>query len=198
MFKRVSIILAALALFLVAGCSKAPEAEMQNADTAVQAAVTAEAEQYAPQSYQIAMDTLNAAKAAKTEQDSKFALFRSYGKSKQMFIAAQALSEKATTDAQAEKERVRQEVMGMMTQVQAVIDSATVALAKAPRGKGSKADIELIKADLDAVNSGFAAAKADFDGGKFLAAKAKFEAVANKAQGIIAQIEAAKAKKAGK
>ena len=198
MFKRVSIILAALALFLVAGCSKAPEAEMQNADTAVQAAVTAEAEQYAPQSYQIAMDTLNAAKAAKTEQDSKFALFRSYGKSKQMFIAAQALSEKATTDAQAEKERVRQEVMGMMTQVQAVIDNATVALAKAPRGKGSKADIELIKADLDAVNSGFAAAKADFDGGKFLAAKAKFEAVANKAQGIIAQIEAAKAKKAGK
>jgi len=198
MFKRVSIILAALALFLVAGCSKAPEAEMQNADTAVQAAVTAEAEQYAPQSYQIAMDTLNAAKAAKIEQDSKFALFRSYGKSKQMFIAAQALSEKATTDAQAEKERVRQEVMGMMTQVQAVIDSATVALAKAPRGKGSKADIELIKADLDAVNSGFAAAKADFDGGKFLAAKAKFEAVANKAQGIIAQIEAAKAKKAGK
>lgn len=198
MFKRVSIILAALALFLVAGCSKAPEAEMQNADTAMQSAVTAEAEQYAPQSYQIAMDTLNAAKAAKTEQDSKFALFRSYGKSKQMFIAAQALSEKATTDAQAEKERVRQEVMGMMTQVQAVIDSATVALAKAPRGKGSKADIELIKADLDAVNSGFAAAKADFDGGKFLAAKAKFEAVANKAQGIIAQIEAAKAKKAGK
>ncbi len=198
MFKRISIILAALALFLVAGCSKAPEAEMQNADTAMQAAVTAEAEQYAPQSYQIAMDTLNAAKAAKTEQDSKFALFRSYGKSKQMFIAAQALSEKATTDAQAEKERVRQEVMGMMTQVQAVIDSATVALAKAPRGKGSKADIELIKADLDAVNNGFAAAKADFDGGKFLAAKAKFEAVANKARGIIGQIEAAKAKKAGK
>ena len=50
MFKRISIILAALALFLVAGCSKAPEAELQIAETALQAAVTAESEQYAPQS----------------------------------------------------------------------------------------------------------------------------------------------------
>lgn len=198
MFKRVSIVMAALALLFVAGCSKAPEVEMKNADAAMQAAVTAEAEQYAPEAYRIAMDTLNAAKAAKTEQDSKFALFRSYGKSKQSFISAVALAEKASADAATEKERVRLEVMDLITKTQAVIDSATVALEKAPRGKGSKADLEMIGNDLASTTSAFAAAKADFDGGKFLAAKAKLEAVQSKARSIIAEIEAAKAKKAGK
>ena len=198
MLKYFSILLVAVALLFVVGCSKAPEADMQAADVVMQAAMTAEAEQYVPQSYNMALDTLNAAKAAKEEQDSKFALFRSYGKSKEMFIAAKALFEKATTDAQAEKERVRVQVMDMMAKAQTMLDSAVVALEKAPRGKGSKADIELIKNDLESVKIGFAEAKADFDLGKFLAARAKFEAVMGKTQGVMNEIEAAKAKKAGK
>ncbi len=197
MFKRVSIVLAVIALLLVVGCSKPPETEMQNANNAITAAKTAEAEQYAPDAYRIAADTLNAANAAKTEQDSKFALFRSYGKSKDMYVAAQALAEKAVTEAQAEKEKVRLAVMDMLTKAQADIDAATKALDKAPRGKGSKADIELIKADLAGVNTGYAEAKADFDAGKFLVAKGKLETVMAKAQSIITEIDAAKAKKAG-
>ena len=44
MFKRVSLALAALfILALIAGCSKAPEAEMQAANQAIEAARTAEA-----------------------------------------------------------------------------------------------------------------------------------------------------------
>jgi hypothetical protein len=198
MIKRVSLFLAALALLSVIGCSKAPEVEMQNSQTAMQAAAGSEAEQYAPQAYQMAMDTLNAAKAAKEEQDSKFALFRSYEKSKNMFIAAQALAEKAKATAEQEKERVRLEVTDLMTKVQAAIDGATKALETAPKGKGSKADIELIKNDLASVNAGFADAKADFDAGKYLVAKTKYEAVMAKAQNIVSEIEAAKAKKAGK
>ena len=86
----------------------------------------------------------------------------------------------------------------MMTNAQAAIDAATVALKKAPRGKGSKADIEMIRNDLTAVNTAFAEAKAEFDAGKFLASKAKLESVMAKAQAIISEIEQAKAKKMGK
>lgn len=195
MVKRGSLALAIIALLLVVGCSKPPEVEMQNASTAMQTARSAEAEAYAPESFRMAMDTLNAATAAKEEQDGKFALFRSYGKSKEMFLAAQRLMDKAKADGDAEKERVKNEVMNMMGMVQAVVDSATVALDKAPVGKGNKADIELIRADLNQVATSFAEAKADFDAGKFLQSKAKFDAVANKARSIIAEIEAAKAKK---
>lgn len=197
MFKRVSLVFAALAVLLVVGCSKAPEMEMNNATTAMQAAQTSEAEQYAPDAYKMAQDTLAAANAAKTEQDSKFALFRSYGKSKEMFAAAQTLADKAKADADTEKERVRQEVTGMITETQAAIDAATAALAKAPRGKGSKADIEMIKNDLASVTTAFDQAKADFDSGKYLVAKTKLEAVKAKAESITNEIQTAAARKAG-
>ena len=198
MYKRVALVLAAVGLLLVVGCSKPPEMEMQNTDTAMQTARSAEAEQYAPQAYRVAMDTLNAAQAAKQEQDSKFALFRSYGKSKQMFISAQGLADKAAAEARAEKERMRAEVADLITRVQAAVDAATAALDAAPVGKGNKADIELIRNDLASINQGFADAKNDFTAEKFIQAKSKLEAVMNRATGIISEIEAAIAKKSGK
>ena len=198
MFKRIVVIITLLALPLLIGCSKAPETEMQNAQSAIQSAKTAEAEQYAPEAYQMAMDTLNAATTAKQEQDGKFSLFRSYGKSKEMFLSAQALADRAATAAAAEKARVKAEVTALMGDTQTILESAAKALASAPRGKGSKADIELLKNDLAAATTAFEQAKADMQAENYLAAKAKFETVKAKAEGVIGDIEKAKAKKAGK
>jgi hypothetical protein len=200
MTKRVVTTLAVLAmmLLLVAGCSKPPEAEMQAAQVAIDAARTAEAEQYSPASWRTAQDTLNAANAAKQEQDSKFALFRSYGASKDMFVRAQALAEKASADAAAEKERMRVEVEGMLGQAQAALDAANQALAKAPVGKGNKADIELIKNDLNGVGLAFEDAKADFAAGKYISAKSKVEGVMSNVERITNEIATAAAKKAGR
>ena len=199
MFKRVSLALAALfILALIAGCSKAPEAEMQAANQAIEAARTAEAEAYAPAAWRTAQDTLQAANAAKTEQDGKFALFRSYGKSKDMFVAAQQLANAASAAAETEKEKVKQEVIGLLSQAKAGIDAATAALAKAPKGKDTKAELELIKADLDGLTPAYADAEADFNAGKYLTARTKVQGVIQKAQSIVDEIAAAAAKKAGK
>jgi hypothetical protein len=195
MFKRIAIAFIAFALLAFISCAKAPEQEMQKANTAMDAARTAEAEDYAPDAYSMAMDTLNAANAAKTEADGKFALFRSYGKAKALFVQAEALANEAATQAETEKERVKEEVTGLLTQVKAVLDSADLALKKAPKGKGSKADIELIKGDLDAANASYADAQNDFNAGKYKSAKAKLDAALQKAQAVINEIEQAKAKK---
>lgn len=199
MFKRVSLALAALFLLaLIAGCSKAPEAEMAAASQAIDAARTAEAEAYAPAAWRTAQDTLQAANAAKTEQDGKFALFRSYGKSKDMFVGAQKLANTASAAAETEKEKVKQEVIGLLAQAKAGIDAATAALAKAPKGKDTKAELELIKADLDGLTPAYADAEADFNSGKYLTARTKIQGVIQKAQSITDEIAAAAAKKAGK
>jgi hypothetical protein len=198
MVKRVSIVLGVLVMLFIVGCSKPPEAEMSAATTAMDAAKAAEADQYAPDAYRMAQDTLQAAQEAKVEQDGKFALFRKYGKSKEMFVSAKSLADKAAADAAAETERVRQEVMAMMTDVQAALDQADQALKKAPRGKGSAPDIELMKNDLLNATNVFTEAKADFDAGKFLVARTKLEAAKNQAMKVVADVEAAKAKKAGK
>jgi hypothetical protein len=198
MLKRIALVIAALTLLAVmVGCSKAPEAEMQNANAAMEAARLAEAETYAPEFFRAAQDTLNAASAAVQEQNSKFALFRSYGKAKEGFVAAEQMFNNTVTEAAAGKERVRVEVEQMLVVVKAVVDSTNMALAKAPRGKGSKADIELIKTDLTAVQAQLAEAEADFTGGRFMVAKSKLEAVAQRAHAIMDEIAVASGKKVG-
>lgn len=170
---------------------------MAAAKAAVDAARTAEAEQYVPQDFRMVSDSLNAANAMKTEQDSKFALFRSYGKSKEAFVRVEGLGNQVVEKAKAEKERVRQEVMGMMTNAKTMIDSANVALEKAPKGKDNKADLELIKNDIMGLSSAYTEAEADFNGGKFLVAKGKFQSLMQRTQSIMSEIEAAVAKKGG-
>jgi hypothetical protein len=198
MYKKIAVVLALFALLVFIGCAKPPEQEIQKANTSIEAARAAEAEEYVPESFQVAMDTLNAANAAKQEADGKFALFRSYSKAKALYVSADALAAKAVQDAAAEKERVKQEVAGLLTQAKAVLDSANAALAKAPKGKGSKADIELIKNDLAAAQASFDDANNDFNAGKYKVAKAKVEAAMQKSQAVIDEIAAAKAKKMGK
>jgi hypothetical protein len=193
MFKYVITIISLCALLAITGCGKPPEQQMQSAEAAFDQADQAETETYAADAYQMAMDTLNAAKAAKEEADSKFALFRSYGKSRELFVRAEALVKDAEASAQAEKARVQQEVSGMMTDVKAALDQAADALSKAPRGKGSKADIE-----LNAANVAYEEAKMDFEAGRYMAAKTKLQAIKNKAQSITDEIAKAVAKKAGK
>lgn len=195
MYKRIAVVFAVFALLVFIGCAKPPEQEIQKANSAMDAAKAAEAEEYVPESFQAAMDTLNAANAAKTEADGKFALFRSYSKAKALYVSAEALANKAAQDAAAEKERVKQEVSGLLTQAKAELDSANAALAKAPKGKGSKADIELIKNDLAAAQASFDDGNNDFNAGKYKIAKAKVEAAIQKAQAVKTEIEQAKAKK---
>jgi len=199
MFMRVSSILVALAVaVLVTGCAQAPQQELKASEDALANAQLAEAQDYAPASYQQAMDSLNAAKVEIQNQESKFALFRGYGRAKELLAAAQRLGEQAVTDAQAGKEKIRQEDTALMTQIDGLVVSAKEALAKAPKGKGTKADIELIASDLAAVEQAYTAAKADFTAGKFLAAKPKFEAAVSQLNRIISDIDAAKAKASGK
>lgn len=191
-------LMALVVVILVSGCSKSPEQEMQAATAAIEAAKTAEAELYAQDAYAIAQDTLNAAIAAKGEQDGKFGLFRSYGKSKNLFLRAQALAEEATVAANTEKENYRAEVATLMDKAQRHLASADSALAKAPVGKGSKADIELIKGDLAAAKTAFEDARRENEAGRFVTAKAKLEMVIQRSQAISTEIAAASRKKSSK
>ncbi|MFH1863040.1 MAG: hypothetical protein ABH878_09560 [bacterium] len=190
-----TVILAALVMLILLGCSKPPEQEMQMASSAFDAAKAVEAELYAPEAYRAAMDTLNTAQAMKTEQDGKFALFRGYGKSKEMFVNAEAMANQAKTEAEAEKERVKMLVTDLLAQAKTSLDATTAAFSKAPRGKGARADLELIKSDLDAIVASYDAATADFNNGKYLAAKSKLEVIMNKAAQLQEEISMAGKKK---
>ena len=198
--KQVSaILLCALALLALSSCSKPPEMEMTAASASIDAAKAAEAEQYVPSSFATARDTLNAAMAVKTEQDAKFALFRSYKESQRLFVKADELAKKAAADAAREKERVKQEVTAKLAEVQQLITDTETALKKAPVGKGNKAEIEMMKNDFAAAQAAFGDAQNEFNDGKFLSARAKVGVVGNRVQSIADELtKAAEMRKGGK
>jgi hypothetical protein len=189
-------------LLFLAGCAEPPKAEADAANAALQAARTAESEQYAAQAFAAARDTLNAALAAVKEQDGKFALFRNYDNAKAQLLKATEMAKGAATAAAAEKERLKAELTAVQAEIVTALANADTALAKAPVGKGNKADIELIKSDLSAARAAFDGAVAEFNQGKYLSAKTKFQTVKQRTENIMAEIakaaEMAKGKKKGK
>jgi hypothetical protein len=192
--------LLALPLFvaLIAGCSKAPVVEENNAVQAVGAAEQSQASKYAPTEWRIVQDTLEAAKAEKAKQDARFALFRGYGKAKAMYEKVPALAAAAKTKAEAELARIRQETQNLIAQARAALDSAGAMLSTAPVGKDNKADIEMLKQDVAASQQTLTEAQADFDRGNYDGAKMKAQTIIEKSKSVTSAVEAAIAKKGGK
>jgi cyclophilin family peptidyl-prolyl cis-trans isomerase/ElaB/YqjD/DUF883 family membrane-anchored ribosome-binding protein len=196
MLKHIAIAIGVSVLLLFISCAKAPENEMQKATTSMDAAKMAEAETYAPNSYRIASDTLNAAMAAKQDADGKFVLFRSYSKAKALYINVEALANKAAQEAATEKEKIKNELAGMIQEAKGTIDSATLALKTIQAAVSAKIDKKLLEADIAEANSGYMDAQNAFAAGQYMTAKTRLEQASQKAQNVIKSIEEAKVMKA--
>jgi TonB family protein len=97
---RVIVRFLAIALGLaisVTGCASPPNADVDAAKAAVDRAATDRAGQYAAGSLQAAQDARAALDAELKAQEGKW--FKSYGKTKELAIAAKAAGDKATSDA---------------------------------------------------------------------------------------------------
>lgn len=192
MFMRVSSILVALALVgFAAGCGESPVAQYEAGKTAVDNARLAEAEQYAPALFKEATDSLNAASIEMQKQDGRFATFRSYGKAEEIIVVAQQLAEKAVAEAAAEKERVRLADSTLITEIDSLMVETKKAIAAAPKGKGSRIDLKVMQADLDAASGALTAATEDFNAGSYLTANEKLQAVKTQVIKVKSDIDAA-------
>ncbi len=187
-----SLICVLLAAMLLGGCSSPPDQEMQSAQDAVSQAREMGAEEYVPEQFRALADSLNAAMAEKQEQDEKFALFRSYGDAKMKFEKVQQMAGEVNKKADAQREMVKQEVMAMVDNVGQMVEQAKTALSKAPKGKDNKAELELIKNELNGLAASYEEARADIENGEFGSAKAKLDSVLEGTQRIIDEITAAR------
>ncbi len=195
---KFAVPLLSLLILVMAGCAKPPQVDIDAAKGAIDSAVAAEAKDYAGPSLQAANDSWAALQTELQAQESKFALFRSYKKAKEMAATTKAAGEKATADANAQKAKVKDECTAMMATAQTSIDEAKALLEKAPKGKGEKEAIEALKAELTGAETSLADANAAFSSGKYLQAKSKLQAVVNAANDVKTQVQAAIDAKMGK
>lgn len=140
-------LLAAVALAVVA-CAKPPDAQVQQARAALQAAQAAGAATYAPEAWsqaQAAMDRLNQELSA---QSRKLGFLRNYGRAVTLASQAAAAADKATTDAGARKAQLQSETTKTIADLRGSLKSARDQLAAASRTKGL--DVAGLRSELDA------------------------------------------------
>jgi len=181
----------AVAIVALAGCSKPPTEQIDLAKQAVQEAEAADAATYAPQELSAAEDAQKRLDAELKLQEEKFALFRSYKQSTALAAEVKTAGEQASAAAAAGKEKVRQEATQQIADTQALLDEVRALLAKAPRGKGSEADIAAMSADLDAVAASLAEANQSLQSGDYRDAQNKASAAQTSAQQVKTDIETA-------
>ena len=181
---------------LVTGCAQPPTEAVDKARVALEMARSSQAADYATESYRAAEDAVAALDAELQVQSEAFALTRSYEKTAELAAAAARAAEKATEDADAAREATMKEAAALLEEVRLSVAETVEMLAQAPKGKGSQADLEAMKMDIEGIQSGLSDFEAAFAAGRYKEALAKAQAASETLNRIKTDIQTARSTKA--
>ena len=181
--------LALIVVFAFTSCAKQPTQLMDQAKAAVQSVIDAKGNIYAKDELSKLQGDLQAALDAVTAQAKKF--FKKYGPAKEMLtkVVADADSVKALIPGRIAEAKAAAETA--MNEAKTAVEEAKALLEKGPKGKGTKADIEAMKADLAGLETQLVEVQTAFDGADYFGAKDKATVIKEKATAISDQVKAA-------
>lgn len=192
---KMLLVALALSVFLI-GCAKKPETEINNTKAALDAAIQEGAEKYAKEEAKLLNDDLSAAMDEIKVQDEKF--LKNYDKAKEMLASVQAKADSLKAEIPARKEKAKNDAQAALDAAKTAVADANALLAKAPRGKGTMADIEALKADAAGLGDAIVEAETLMTSEEYFAAADKANGIKDKAAEVSAQITAALEKKGQK
>lgn len=188
--RKIVLGLAALVAFTLTSCGTFPQAEIDSAKAAIEAAAQAEAEKYLPAEFAAAQDSLNAAIELANVAKSKF-LFKNYKTSVAKLVAVVPQSEQVAAAAVAKKAEVKAEVETLLVSSKEMVDAVKALFAKAPKGKDGKAALEAISADITAIEAAVTESETLYNGGDYMSALTKLKGASEKGAAITEELNAA-------
>lgn len=194
--KRVYLVLVGLmVLAFLAGCASKPTKEIEETTAAVNALINEGLGKFAPEDEKKLKDALQAVNDELKVQEGK--TFKSYDKTKQLLADLSKMAAEMKAALPAKKEAAKKAAMEAMDAAKAAAEDAKKLLAKAPKGKGTAADIEALKGDIKGVEDALAEVQGLIDKEEYATAVTKANAVKEKAGAVANQITQAleKAKK---
>jgi len=183
---------------LFAACASAPTAEITATKAAVAAAQTDDVRTYAADSLKAAEDEMSKSLAEVQTQDGKFFMSRDYKGASTMLKSAKDLAEKAVSDAQANKAKAKSDAEAALAALPQSIEEAKKALAKAPKGKDTRADLEAMQNDLKVAEEALTEANTAMSNGQYKDALTKAESAKEKTSAITEQVQKALEKVRGR
>lgn len=176
----------------VTACAKPPTEAVNAAHAAQDAAVAAGAATYAPDAQAAVASARAALDAELAAQQGRMALRRSYQRAETLAADLKAAADQATADANAAKEQARQEATSLISETRTTLQMVADMLTKAPRGKGSAADIAALKADLETAGQSLNDAESRLTAQNYLDARTKAQAAREAIESVRAAIERAR------
>lgn len=195
--KKLAVLgVAALTMTLATGCAKPPQQEIDALKATMSSAEQAEAPTYAADAWSSAQQAMNAVNAEVEAQANKFALFRSYTKTKELITAASTAAQSAQDAAVAGKEAAMNAANEAVAAAQAAIDSANMAmedLAKCRRQpKDFKKDMEAMRGMLDGYMAQMAGVQSAIASGDYFGARSQAESLKASVESLTADLASAK------
>jgi hypothetical protein len=187
------LFVAALFLMGLTGCASPPDAELTEAQAALDnARTTAQADTWAPEEYGRAKASFDAAKQEIDAQGERFAMMRNYDKAKEDLAKVKSEATAAGTAAAANKQKARDEANTKLQDAVAAIEAARQALAAAPVTKDTRVDIQLFTADLDGLNLSLDEVRSMISSEDYKGASVKADTIIQSANDIMTKLTEAR------
>lgn len=183
------LVLVMVATLVFSGCGKKPVQEMNNAEIAINTVAKDGAEIYTKEELGKLRDELAATREQVDTQSKKF--IKKYGKAKETLIRIASDAAALKTTVTARKEEAINNALSVQNEAKMALDEAKTLLEKAPRGKGTRADIAALTADTKALEDSLAEVQQAIDNEDYLGAADKARVIKEKASAISDQIKQA-------
>ena len=193
------ILLGFAALAMVAflsSCGKAPQAQIDATNAAIDSAKVLQADVYVPAEFAAVQDSMKIIMTDVEAQKSK--LFKKFGPAKVKLDVALGLAKKVQTDAVAKKEEVKKQVETLLADTKKVAEENTKLMKRAPRGKEGAQVLEAMKTEMATCETSCTDAQALYDKGSYMDAFNKVKAAKETADKINVDLKAAIKKVGGK
>lgn len=188
---------AVFAMTLATGCAKPPQVEI-DAVKASLSAIEGDAAKYAAEGWNKAQQAVNAVNAEVEAQANKFALFRSYTKSKELIAAANQAITEAKDAAAAAKEAAKNAANETLAAAKTALDAANTAMADLGKcrrqPKDFKKDMELMKGNYDGLAAQVGGIESAIASEDYLGAKAQADSLKSSVDTLVTDLQGAKVK----
>lgn len=177
--------------FVVAGCAKPPQEEIEATQTALQTADAAEADIYVMELYQAAQDSFAAAQAEIEIQNAKNSLTRDYDRANALLASAMETATQAEQTVEDRKEEMRTNNEALFVTLEETLTNLGTLMAQAPRGKDGAMALAAIQVDVDLVRQSLETARTAQTEGDFLTANQIATQALQKAETLQTELETA-------
>jgi hypothetical protein len=188
---RVKTLLYFLTMILVmvafTGCDDVPQQDIDAANASLDAAKKLEADRYVPDKFNAAKQALDRAMAVVQEEES--AMFGNFDEARTLLATAKTAADEAAVSAPGKKEEVKQAVESALAGFPAEVAATQKMWRSAPRGKGTREALQLIKEEIERTEARQSEIQAAIDAGDYLAAQQKAQEIIGKLKSLQGELQ---------